>query len=116
MVFVADENVPALLIAALRGFGYEVISISETRPRIPDSAVLGEAFQRGAVLITADKDFGELVFSQQQELSGVVLLRLHGLTPQARARLALEQLQLHEERLPGAFTVISPGQVRIRPR
>ena len=115
-VFVADENIPALIIAALRALGFEVISISETRPRLPDDAVLAEAFSRGAVLLTADKDFGELVFQHHQNVSGVILLRLHGLTPEARRDLVVEQVGIHGERLQGAFTVISPGQVRIRPR
>jgi len=95
LAFVADENIPALLIEALRAIGCSVVSISETRPRIPDSAVLAEAFARGAILLTADKDFGELVFLQQESLVGVVLLRLHGLSPAARAALAVDQLQLH---------------------
>lgn len=114
--FVADENVPRLLIAALRSVPFEVISISETRPRIPDPTVLEEAFARGAVLITADNDFGELVFRHQEATAGVVLLRLHGLSPQARANLALAEIVRHQDRLMGAFTVITPGQVRIRPR
>jgi hypothetical protein len=69
---VADENIPRLVIARLRNVGFEVISISETRPRIADSAVLRETFERGAVLLTADNDFGELVFHQQALMAGVV--------------------------------------------
>ena len=115
-MFVADENIPRLLIAELWRHGFDVISISETRPRLPDAAVLSEALARGAVVLTADNDFGDLVFHQGSATTGVVLLRLHGLSPTARAELAVTEITRHLDRLPGAFTVISPGHVRIRPR
>lgn len=114
--FVADENIPGAVISALRANGFHVVSISETRPRLPDTQVLAQATELAFILITADNDFGELVFLQQREIAGVILLRLHGLSPQTRADTVLDVVREHGARLSGAFTVVSPGQVRIRPR
>ena len=61
MRFLADENVSHLVIKRLRADGFEVISISETRPGVPDKDVLGAADAEGCILITEDRDFGELV-------------------------------------------------------
>jgi hypothetical protein len=66
--------------------------------------------------VTADKDFGELVFRQGAVHSGVVLLRLAGLTNATKGEIVAEVCRLRGAELIGSFTVISPGQVRIRRR
>jgi hypothetical protein len=65
-------------------------------------------------LITADKDFGELVFRQKRVHSGVLLLRLAGLSNAAKAELVAETCRNRETELLGAFSVVAPGQLRIR--
>ena len=62
MKFVADESVDAGIVRALRLAGHEVLSIAEMATRLPDSGVLALAIDHQVPLITADKDFGELVF------------------------------------------------------
>ena len=64
MIFVADESLVSPIIGAIRGLGYDVMSIAEMSPGISDTAVLAKAQAMGAVLVTADKDFGELAFRQ----------------------------------------------------
>ena len=65
--------------------------------------------------MTADKDFGELVFRQKKVHGGVVLLRVSGLTPMGKAHVVLDVFVQHASELPKNFTVISPAAVRIRP-
>jgi predicted nuclease of predicted toxin-antitoxin system len=113
---VADENVPIAIIQRLRELGNDVAAIRETRPRMPDEEVLASAVESSAVLLTEDKDFGELVFVQQRDFSGVVLLRLHGLTKDQKADVVVATVDTYGDRLVGAFTVVSSRQVRIRPR
>lgn len=84
------------------------------QPSITDDAVLDIANQQGALLLTADKDFGELVFRLNRLAVGVVLIRLAGLSPVSKAELVVEAINQHLSELTGSFTVISPGQVRIR--
>lgn len=59
---VADESVDFRIVAELRKVGMEVFAICEEQPSIKDNEVLAIAVENDAVLITEDKDFGELVF------------------------------------------------------
>jgi predicted nuclease of predicted toxin-antitoxin system len=83
-------------------------------PSITDDQVLDEANSRRALLLTADKDFGELVYRLRRVHYGVVLLRLTGLPPNAKSDLVAVAFTDHEQEFPGAFTVISAGAIRIR--
>ncbi|HEX6622828.1 MAG TPA: DUF5615 family PIN-like protein [Pyrinomonadaceae bacterium] len=114
MNLLADESVDRQIVERLRQEGHDVLYIAEMEPGITDDVVLGRANERGALLVTADKDFGELVFRQGLVNSGVVLLRLAGLSPETRATLLSDVLQDREAELLRAFSVISPGMVRIR--
>jgi predicted DNA-binding protein len=65
--------------------------------------------------LTADKDFGELVFRQKLLTKGVILTRLSGLTPESKARILIEVIEEHAEDLSAeTFAVVTPGAVRIR--
>jgi predicted nuclease of predicted toxin-antitoxin system len=112
---VADENVDAGIVSALRGAGHDVIYVREMDPGIDDERVLELADGQGALLLTSDKDFGELVFRQRRLHSGVILFRLAGLPPEVKARILLSVMRTHARELPAAFTVIGPRSVRIRP-
>lgn len=83
-------------------------------PGVSDDVVLAEANERNALLVTADKDFGELVFRQNLVNHGVVLLRLAGLSPETKAEIVAGVLRDRAAELPQVFSVISPGMVRIR--
>jgi hypothetical protein len=61
-----------------------------------------------------DKDFGELVFRQRRASSGVLLLRLAGVANAEKARITAIAVREHGGELLGAFTVVSPHQIRIR--
>lgn len=69
---------------------------------------------RGALLITADKDFGELVYRLGRIHSGVILARLAGLSPAAKADAVSQLLRDHAAELSAAFCVLSPGSIRLR--
>lgn len=71
MNFLADEGV-----VRLRDEGHAVIYVAEMEPGTSDDAVLNVANRESAVLVTADKDFGEIVFRQGRSSSGVILIRL----------------------------------------
>ena len=58
----ADENVPGPAIAALRQAGHDVAWMHEDAPRTPDLEVLKRAQGEKRVVVTFDKDFGELAF------------------------------------------------------
>ena len=72
MKLFADESVDKSIVDRLREDGHTVSYIAELTPSIDDDAVLRQANQSGSLLITADKDFGELVFRMRRVHAGVV--------------------------------------------
>lgn len=114
MTFVCDEGVDRAIVEQLRTEGHEVIYIAELWPSISDDEVLREANDRGAVLITADKDFGELVFRMGALSTGVLLIRLHEVPTHERAVLVAAVVRDHGAELANAFSVLSPTKLRIR--
>lgn len=87
MKWLADENVDQRIVDALRDLGNEVIYAAETTPGSTDEHVLAMAARESALLLTADKDFGELVDRQGRASFGVVLLRLAGMPSSEKAQL-----------------------------
>lgn len=75
MNFLADESVDGPIVTRLRQDGHQVEYVAEMQPGISDDRVLVLANQEGSLLITADKDFGELIFRQRRLMPGVVLIR-----------------------------------------
>ncbi len=69
----------------------------------------------GAVLITDDLDFGELVFRRRLVTSGVLLLRLAGMSCAEKSAILNMVIAKHGEELPGRFSVLDPRRIRIRP-
>jgi predicted nuclease of predicted toxin-antitoxin system len=114
MRFLADENFPGLSVLSLRSAGHDVAWIGEDMPGAPDQLVLQRATREARVLLTFDKDFGEIArASRLSGPSGVVLFRI----PMPR----VTDLQRHvvdvilaREDWPGHFSVVEPGRVRMR--
>jgi predicted nuclease of predicted toxin-antitoxin system len=115
MQFVADESVDQPIVQTLREAGYDVLYVAELAPGLDDAAVLDSANREGRLLLTADKDFGKIVVREQRLSTGVILLRLAGLSNQRKAMLTLRAIQENSDRLAGHLLVIGAGQVRIRP-
>ena len=114
MNFVADENVDRPIVERLRQEGHDVAYVAELSPSVADQEIIGQANAQRSLFLTSDKDFGELVFRQRRVHAGVVLLRLLGVSAPLKADLVAKALREHSDQMPGAFTVISPGMVRIR--
>ena len=114
MNLLADESVDGPIVTRLREEGHDVEYVAEMSPGIDDDAVMDHANGRGGLLLTGDKDFGELVFRLRRVTRGAILVRLAGLPAALKARLVGEALEAHGQEMDRAFTVISPGLVRIR--
>ena len=78
--------------------------------------MLGLAHAGNTILITEDKDFGDLVFAKNSPHSGVLLIRLDGFSPPDKVARVLMAIAHHLDELPGSFTVIDKNKVRIRKR
>ncbi len=114
MKFLADEGVDKPIVTALRNAGLNVDYILEFAPGADDEFVLHHAFSQKRILITQDKDFGELVFRLRQPHHGIILIRLGGYNPQLKGEIVSQLLQKYIIELQNNFTVIQPHAIRIR--
>lgn len=114
MKFLADESIDFPIIYLLRQHGFDLRSVSEEFPSKDDEFVLNAANAEGRLLITSDKDFGELVYRLKKATKGIILLRIEELNPLRKAELVLKVLREREEQLSNAFVVIQKELIRIR--
>ncbi len=114
MDIVADESVDGPIVARLRNDGHNVRFVAEMDPGIADEQVLGLASHEDTLLLTADKDFGELIFRQGFVKKGVVLLRLAGRSSAEKADIVSSSLAEHGNELLTAFSVITDKSMRVR--
>lgn len=114
MRFLADENLPGRLVAALRAVGHDVAWVRTEAPGSDDRTVLAMAVAERRILVTFDKDFGELAGrAGLPATSGVILLRVPlDRAPDVGPRIAA--LIGARADWAGHFSVIEPGRVRLR--
>ena len=114
MRFLADENFPGSVVAVLSGRGHDVTWIRTAAPGMKDADILSWAARESRILLTFDKDFGELALNAPlPKTCGVVLFRTP-MPPAAKAgaRLAVE-IEARDD-WTGNFSVVEPGRVRMR--
>lgn len=115
MRILADENCPGDLVEAIRSYGHDVTWIRLDAPGSSDPEILGRAQSEDRVILTFDKDFGELAFRHRlPATSGVILCRLHGLPPARVNAIVLGALQIHSD-WEGHFVVITEQRMRVVP-
>lgn len=114
MKIIADESVDGPIVQRLRAEGHDVVYVAEEDSGTADEAVLRSASESNSLLITSDKDFGEIVFRQGRASHGVLLFRLSGLSNSTKADLASWALEKHGKDLRDAFAVLTPQGLRLR--
>ena len=108
---VADESVDFRIVSELRKIGFFVYSIAEELPSITDKAVLFVAFDKKALLITEDKDFGELVFRLKLLHHGILLMRVE--EKEYKIIAIASTIKQHYNELLNKFSVINNNKLRI---
>ncbi|WP_022947230.1 DUF5615 family PIN-like protein [Methylohalobius crimeensis] len=111
----ADENIAAPLVHVLRRANIDVIYVAEIASGITDDEVLEKARREGRLLLTEDKDFGELVFRMKRDLPGVIMLRLPIAPVEIYRSYVLSVLERYADKFSGCYTVIEQKRVRFRP-
>ena len=115
MHFLANENMPGSVIRHLREAGHDVLSAKESMQGAEDTSVLARAQAEARILISQDKDFGELAFRAGLPANcGVVLFRLSGDNPVDDRQRMLDVLESRED-WTGMFSVVDEFRVRMRP-
>lgn len=112
MNILADENIAPIIVERLRQAGYAVRFIAEIAKSIDDIEVLDIANKQGEIVLTEDKDFGDLVFFQRRPSPGVILVRLEGVPYAERAEIIVQYIRANQDSLLGTFTVIKLNKQR----
>lgn len=117
MRFLLDENVGKKVANYLRLQEHFVLRIKEISPGVDDYEVLNLALSNNSVLVTSDKDFGELIFREEQPHSGVIFLRLKDETSDNKIK-AMKLVLKKFKKIEGNFIVVSgkDGNFKLRLR
>jgi predicted nuclease of predicted toxin-antitoxin system len=113
MRFLADESCDFSVVRALRKAGHDVRAVAEIARGAKDREVLRLAREEKQVLLTEDKDFGQLVYAGGQGNVGVVLVRFPALARKQLPAAVLDLVERFGNRLTTSFVVVEPARVRI---
>jgi predicted nuclease of predicted toxin-antitoxin system len=111
----ANENVPLMTVRLLREAGFPTISMSEAAPGLDDAAVMARARAAQQVLITFDRDYGDLIYRDGLPApAGVLFCRFRPRSPAEAASRLLHVLRDPAMTVVGSFVVIERDHVRAR--
>ena len=113
MKFLANENIPMKSLKILREKNIDIIHINEIKSGISDIDVLKIALKEKRIILTFDKDYGELIFKQNIIPKGLIYFKFIPLYPEETAVIFLEALKLNIE-FSNYFTVIERNKIRQR--
>jgi predicted nuclease of predicted toxin-antitoxin system len=114
MKFLANENIPSASVVMLRKTGLDVVYVAEDCPGKCDADVLELARRERRIVITFDRDYGELVFRlKRPRPAGVIYLRFDPLWPTEPGEILA--VVANSVLLEGRFTVIERNRLRQRP-
>lgn len=115
MRFLANENFPGQAVTALRDSGHDVAWVRTDEPGSPDTEVLARAVRENRILLTFDKDFGELAWRSRLPAScGIVLFRLP-MPPASNVGGVIASIVTARRDWSAHFSVVEPGRIRMRP-
>ena len=113
---IMDVGVGKLSEEWLSQQGHDVLATRHVNPRMGDDEILEIAVREGRLVITMDKDFGELVYKHKAAHAGVLLLRLDDATGAEKVQGISQIFSQHGDKLFGSFSVYKSGRLRIHPR
>ena len=115
MRWLVDECVDSTLVAHLRGAGHDASYVAELAPSTSDAEILRRALAETRLVLTDDKDFGELVFRLKMTAPGLVLLRVAPEEHELRWIRLNAAIDRYSESLFGRYLVIEETRIRSRP-
>lgn len=113
MRFLVDESCDAAVARALISGGYEVKTVVSVARGAEDEVVLDLASREQRILVTEDKDFGELAFVSKRRAVGIILVRYPFAARQSLPQAIVELLRERPQEIPGALVVLEPSRARI---
>jgi predicted nuclease of predicted toxin-antitoxin system len=114
MKIVVDVGVGKAVERWLASQNLDVVAVRDLDPGMADIAILALAAAEQRLVITMDKDFGELIVRSGQLHAGVLLLRLADADSQEKLRVVQQIFALHRNALPGNYCIYHKDKLRIR--
>lgn len=115
MRFLADENFPGGAVSRLGELGHDIVWVRIAAPGVTDSDIVAWAARDQRIILTFDKDFGEIAWRAGLPASaGIILFRLP-MRPSAEMSATLVSRIGERNDWAGHFSVIEPARVRMRP-
>jgi predicted nuclease of predicted toxin-antitoxin system len=115
MKFLLDENIPVTVLKSLEKSGFDAVSVLQYEGLKSDLEIIKTAAREKRIIITYDRDFGELVFKAGHKSYGIIYLRFEPFNPQIVSRqisILLEEKSIKFQR---SFVVLEKDKVRVRP-
>ena len=111
--YLADENIPFAIVEELKEEGYNIESLPSNKRGMLDKKMMNYAFEKDLIILTFDKDFGQLVFKEKMQAIGIVLLRFLPTSPK-RIKTIIREILADKEFNPiGKFVVVHDTHMRI---
>jgi len=114
MKFLANENIPLASNQYLEKKGYDIIHVGVVNSSITDEEVMKLAIMENRVIITFDRDYGNLVFRDGYQPPGVIYLRLQDYPPIYPGEFVHALIESDTYMFEGQFTVASENHIRQR--
>ena len=111
--FIVDVGVGKKVEGWLRAAGYDVASVRDVNPRASDDDILKKAVEEARIVLTMDKDFGELVYRLGKAHVGVLILRLEDADGNHKVNVMRNIITVHGDKLPGSFCVYQGDTLRV---
>jgi predicted nuclease of predicted toxin-antitoxin system len=111
--FLADVNIERPIVEFLQENGYDTKWIPDLDCKMVDQQLLEMANKEKRILITNDKDFGELTFRQKRISTGIILFRVKNQKSRDKIRLLQKLLLVYGHKLKGNFIVLTQKKFRI---
>lgn len=112
MKLLVDENVSRTIVEVLKNCGYDLLWIREYCRGMADEEIVRLSMSEDRVILTFDKDFGELIYRVRMQPPGVILARISN--NQICTKSLLNLLKKHGDKLRGYFTVLREHRIRRR--
>jgi len=113
MRFLVDECTGPAVAKWLQRLHHDVFSVYDKARGLDDESILEKANLENYILITNDKDFGELVFRMRKSHKGVILLRLEDERPENKIAVLQRILESYSNKLVNNFIILTEKTVRI---
>ena len=116
MRFLVDECTGPAVASWLKELNYDIFSVYDEARGLSDDEIIQKALEEERILITNDKDFGEMVFRDGRLHRGVIFLRLQDERSTSKIRVLSCLFETYSDRIPNSFLVVTEQRVRFAKR